>query len=129
MLQHPFDQVFRLLHQVIPVQQQVVVVEEFLRLLAPDIRLEELPKLLGVVPEPGEVDLQRVLDRLLRVDAARVDRHARSLAREPHIRLVEFQLAAHRVEQVLGIRPVHHSERLAQPSGWAWMRSSRLATE
>ena len=54
------------LHEVVPVEQQVVVVEHVVcSCLRCDVRVEQRLQLLGVIAAPREVRLERLLDRLL----------------------------------------------------------------
>src|ERR1043165_521037 len=60
---------------------------------------------------PGVLALERFFQRLLRVDAIRVDAEAGVLAREALALARETHLRAHRVEQVGGVAAIDDAER------------------
>ena len=66
----------------VPVEQQVVVVEQLLRELGLDVLAEQPRELVRPLAAPRKTRLQRALQRLLRVHAVRVDRETRVLARK-----------------------------------------------
>ena len=99
------------LHEDVPVQQQVVVVEQLLCVLDLDVAAEELCQLVAPVAAPGEHFLQRARQRLAAVDAVRVDREARVLARKALLLLREAELLAQKIQQVGGVAAVEHRER------------------
>ncbi len=103
------------LHEDVPVQQQVVVVEQLLRVLDLDVAAEQLRQLVAPVAAPGKYLFERLCQRMAAVDAVGVDRQARVLAREPLLFLGETELLAQEVQQVRGIAAVEHRERRLQP--------------
>ena len=89
-----------LVHQLRPVEQQVVVVEHALALLRLHVGREEPAQLRLPRRAPREVVRQHAIEARLLVHRGRVDREARSLQREALAALVEPQLGAHEVHQV-----------------------------
>ncbi len=100
----------RLLHHRVPEQQQVVVVEQRELLLALDVVAEDLRQLLGPAGAPGELRLERLLQRTLRVDAVRIDAEADILAREALVELRETELLADRIDEVGGVATIEDRE-------------------
>ena len=72
----------RLLHEVVPVQQQVVVVQHRAPLLGLDVTAEQLAQLFFPVGAPRKSVVEHHLEAFGAVDAARVDRQAGGLARK-----------------------------------------------
>ena len=85
-------------HRVVPVEEQVVVVEQILLHLSRGVSAEQIFQLLGILLAPGEVGLEDRFDRLLRVLTARVDGDAGRFAREADVSLVELEVGAAEVE-------------------------------
>ena len=73
--------------QVIPEQQQVIVVQDVTGMLGINIGPKEPLQLLLPLLAPREISFQCVVQRVGTVDAARVDRQAGGLAREPLVLL------------------------------------------
>ncbi len=71
----------------VPVEQQIVVVEDGERLFAVDIGVKEALQGVQVHPAPGKRRIQHIDERLLAVDATAVDVEARPLEREPRLRV------------------------------------------
>ena len=97
-------------HQLLPVEQQVVVIEHALALLGLDIAREQGFELGLPVAAPGEGLAQDHIQALLRVDRIGVDRKAGGLPGEPAILLAQALLVAHEVDQVGGIAAIEHGE-------------------
>ncbi len=104
--------------QVIPEQQQVVVVQDVTGLLGVDVGLKEPLQLLLPFLAPREIGLQCVVQRVGTVDAARVDRQAGGLAREPLLLLGQPLLVADHVHQVFCVALVEDGETLLQANGF-----------
>ena len=69
-------------HDLRPVQEQIVVIEHVLALLGLDIGREQLLQLGRPAGAPGKRQAQHLLERVLGVDAAGIDRKAGALWRE-----------------------------------------------
>ena len=93
-----------------PEQQQVVVVEHLLLLLEVGVAGEELRQPFLGRQAPGEGRVQHVVQRQLRVDAARVHVEAGGLLREAAAAAPEAQGGAGDVHEVFGVAPVHDRE-------------------
>ena len=93
-----------------PVQQQVVVVERLRFLLALDVVAEQRSQLALPFGTPGEILLQAVLQRFLRIDTPRVDRETGVLLRKTTRRLRQSQLVARDIHQVGCIATVENRE-------------------
>src|SRR5438034_104440 len=89
-----------------PIEQEVVVIQDVLRLLDADVRLEQL----GEGPAPRRAPRIRAgknfVERRLAVDDARVDGDASGLCRKAVLRARESELVTDEVEQILGIRTI-----------------------
>ena len=103
------------LHEHVPVQQQIVVVEQLLRVLDLDVAAEQLRQLVAPIAAPGKHFFERARERLAAVDAVGIDREARVLAREALLFLREAELLAQEVQQIRGVAAVEHGERRLQP--------------
>ena len=97
-----------------PVEQEIVVVEDRGGLLAVDVGVEKPPQLLGPLVAPRELRGQDLGQRLPRVDAAAVDVEARPLFGEAAVGLGQPKLRAQHVEEILGIGPVVDREAAVQ---------------
>jgi hypothetical protein len=104
-------------HQVVPVQEQVVVVEHPARLLGLDVGAEQRPQVRAPLLAPGKRPCQALVDRDLRVDHARVDAQARGLLGKAARLLGQPLLVAHQVHQVCGVRAVENREGRVEPDG------------
>ncbi len=93
-----------------PEQQQVVVVEHLLLLLGVGVAREELRQALLGRQAPGEGGVQHLVQRQLRVDAARVHVEAGGLLREARAAAAEAEGRAGDVHEVLGVAPVEDGE-------------------
>ena len=100
----------RLGHHLRPVEQQVVVIEDVLRLLGFHIGSEEFAQLLFPAGAPGEVLFQHRVERRFRIHRPGIDGKAGALGREAAFRLRETELVADEVHQVGGIFPVVDGE-------------------
>ena len=102
-----------------PVEQDVVVVEDALRLLGGDIAGEQPAQVVGPFGTPGELAVQHRLQVAGQpgIDGVAVDREAGALAREAAAGRAQAQIVAHEVQQVFRIAPVEHREirRQADP--------------
>ena len=96
----------RLAHHRLPVDQQVIVVEQPAALLALDVGAAQLRQVLLPAQAPAELLLERLAQALLRVDAPGVDRQAGVLARKALGLLAQLQFLAQVVEQIGRIAPV-----------------------
>ena len=103
------------LHEIKPVEQQVVVVEHVTTLLRLDIALEQLLQLIGPVGVCRERALQRLLDRLARVYGVRVDREAGVFLGEARGKLGESQIVTDDVEEIGGVGTIEDGEARVQP--------------
>jgi len=101
----------RLGHQVVPVEEEVVVVEDVPRLLRVDVRLEERAQLVAPRGAPGERGGERCRERALRVDRVRIDRETGAFLREPRRSLRQAEPVAREVQQVLGVGAIEDGER------------------
>ncbi len=72
----------RILHHPVPVEQQIVEVEDVVLLLARDVFTIDLGEVLLPLAHPGKLFLEGLLERKARVHAIAVDREARILARK-----------------------------------------------
>ena len=66
----------RIVHRLRPVEQQVIVIEDILRLLGLDIESEQLARLLFPTGTPGIEAAQHVRERQFCIHGARIDRKA-----------------------------------------------------
>ncbi len=87
-------------HHRVPVQQQVVVVEDMLGLLGLHVGVEQRAQLRLPHRAPREVLLEHGIQRALGVDGARVDRQAGLLEREAARLGRQVQLMPHDIEQI-----------------------------
>ena len=96
--------------QAAPEQQQVVVVEHLLLLLGVGVAGEELAQAFFGRQAPREGRVQHLVQRQLRVDAARVHVQARGLLREAVAAAAEAQGGAGDVHEILRVAPVDDRE-------------------
>ena len=104
----------RIVEHVAPVQQQVVVVEHALRLLFGHVGAEQRLQLGRPAGAPRIALLQHLLQRLLAVDHARVDRQAGALERKARVGLRQTLLVAQQAEQVFAVAAVGNGEGRVQ---------------
>ena len=83
-----------------PIEQQIVVVEQRVVLLALDVAAKQAPELLFPVLAPGELLLERVAQALLGIDAPGVDGKTGVFAREALLLGGEPELSADLIEQI-----------------------------
>ena len=100
----------RFLHQDVPVQQQVVVVQQLLRLLGVDIGAKQLRELVAPLIAPWVVGRQRIRERAARVHPMGVDGEAGVLARKAFRLLGVAQFLAFDVDEVGCITAINHRE-------------------
>ena len=93
-----------------PVEQQVVVVEDVGGLLAVDVGIEEAAEVVGPLSAPGEVLVEHLLELLPGIDAAAVDGHAGALLGEAAVGLGQSQLGAQHVQEVFRVGAVVDGE-------------------
>ena len=105
-----FPRQLRLLHQDVPVEQQIVVVEQVLLLLDLHVVPVELRELTVPLRAPGEHVAQRVFEQSLGVDAVRIDRQAGIFARKALFRTGQVQLLPRDVHQICGVAPIDDGE-------------------
>jgi len=99
------------LHQVKPVQQQVIVIEEVAALLGLDVAAEQPLQLSRPPRTPRECPLERLLHGAAGVHGMGVDREAGGLLGKPCGLPGEPQFRAHQVQEVGRVRAVEHGER------------------
>ena len=106
------DGVARMLigQQGVPVEQQVVVIENAAGFLAIDVAVEKLLQFVRPLLAPGKCVRQNLVEFLPGVDAAAVDGHAGALFREPLVGLGQVQLGADDVHQVFRVGAVVDGE-------------------
>jgi len=97
--------------EALPVEQQVVVIEQLVGLLAPDVTAKQLGELGLEVEAPRESFLQRPRQRVAGIDRARVDREAGLFLREPAPGGRKPELVPDHVHDVRGIAAIQHRER------------------
>ncbi len=100
----------RFRHHHVPIQQQVVVIEQAAFLLALDVPAIQLAQLGFPAGAPWILLLQGVFQGLLRVDAIRVDLQAGFLFGETLILRGEPLFLADRVDQVGAVAAIEHGE-------------------
>ena len=98
-----------------PVEQQVVVIENVLRLLGLDIGGEQLAQLRAPAGAPREEAAEHLVERQFGIDGAGVDRKAGALGREPAFRLGEAELVPDEVHQVGAVLAVMDGEGGIEP--------------
>jgi hypothetical protein len=113
----------RVPHQRPPREQQVVQVERVLAALGRAVGLEQCGQRDVVIGEPRVLPMQQRVERLLRVDLARVDRQAGRGQREPAPALRQAHARPLEAEQVLGVPAVEQREAVRQA------QSRRLGTQ
>ena len=86
-----------------------------LPLLELDVRGEQLAQLLDVLLAPRERFVERLGERLLRVDHARIDGEAGRLLGKAPLDLGEAEIVAHDVERIGRVRAIEHGERGIEP--------------
>ena len=99
-----------LLHQRMPVQEQVVVVERAIFLLACDVLAEQPTQFLDPILAPGESSVQHFLERAPAIHAMRIDREAGVLSRESSLLRRQPAFMAQEIDQVGGIAAIQHAE-------------------
>ena len=100
----------RLANGLRPIEQQIVVIEDVLRLLGLDIGREQVAELRPPSGAPGKRDPQHLLERQFRIDGAGIDGEAGPLGREPALGLREAKLMSSEVHEIGGILPVMDRE-------------------
>ena len=101
-------------HHLLPVEQQVVVVEHRLGLLCLDVRAEKALQRLLPVGAPGKRPRKRLAHRHAAVDRVGIDREAGRLLRKAALRRGEAQVVAHQVHQVRGVAAIEDRESRIQ---------------
>src|SRR5262249_46530333 len=89
-----------LLHHMGPVEQKVVVIEYMLLLLELDITGEQRLQLRLPRFAPGKIKIQNLIERLLAIDGARIDRKAGALRRKTLVRFREAEIVPDEIHQV-----------------------------
>jgi hypothetical protein len=97
-----------------PIEQEVVVIEDVLRLLDADVRLEQLRERAAPLRAPRISVRENLVERRLAVDDARVDGDARALRRKAGLRARESEIVTDEVEKILGVRAIENAERLVE---------------
>ena len=101
-----------------PLEEEVVVVEHLVAPLALEVRAEDGPQLIGIVPAPRVPALEHLLERPAGVHAAAPDGRHRVLAGVAAGRGAgRPQLVPQQREEVAGIGRVEHGERRLEADG------------
>ena len=101
----------RVAHSLRPVKQEIIVIEDVLPLLGLHIGREEVAQLGRPGGAPRERSAQHLLDRELRVHAARVDRKAGAFHRKTALGLRQTKLMPDQIHQIGGILAIMDRER------------------
>ena len=104
----------RRLHHDVPVQEQIVEVQDVVLLFAADVLAVDPRQILFPFLAPGVLVLQGLLERQPRVDAIGVDRETGVLAGKALVLGRKTQLMTYDVHEVGGIAAVQHREILVQ---------------
>ena len=105
----------RHLHHMQPVEQQIVVVEDVLRLLRADIRVEERLQFRLPVGAPRERDRQHFGERCLAVHRPRIDGETRCRHRESLPGCGKPEVMTRDCDQILSIGAIMNRERRMEP--------------
>src|SRR6202035_4789607 len=105
------------LYGLVPIQQQIVVIEHVVTLFGGDISGKEAFQLGFPLVAPGEGVGQRLLKRTAGIDAVGIDRQTRALLWEPGAGAGEAEIAADQVHQIGAIGAVEHGEGWIQREG------------
>ncbi len=100
----------RVAHHRVPVEQQVVVVEDVAKLLALDVPAIELGEVRLPLHAPRILQLEGFLERPLGIHAVGVDLHAGFLPRETLLLGRKAQLRTNRIHDVRGVAAIYHGE-------------------
>ena len=103
-------------HSLCPIEQEVIVIEDILSLLRLHIGREKFAQLGRPGGAPREGNAQHLLDRELRVHAARVDRKARAFHRKTAFGLRQTKLMPDQVHQIGRILAIMDRERRIEPN-------------
>src|SRR2546429_6107725 len=87
------------LHQVKPVEEEVIVVEQVAPLLRLHVGSEQMLQFLTPVGTPWESQLEGIVEALARVHRVGVDRQACGLPREPCGLLGKAELSSDEIEK------------------------------
>ena len=112
-----FNCELRHLHELAPVEQQVVVIEHLLALLGLDIGLEQIAQRVLPFRAPRKLLQQHTLQGLAGIHRTRVDGKAGGLEREALVLFGLSHLVPHQVHQVGGVLPVMNGERRVEANG------------
>ncbi len=104
----------RRLHHDVPVQKQIVEVQDVVLLFAADVLAVDTRQILFPFLAPGILFLQGLLERQPRVDAIGVDRETGVLAGKALVLGRKTQLMTDDVHEVGGVATVQHREILVQ---------------
>ena len=105
------------LHGLVPIQQQIVVIEYVVTLFGSDISGKEAFQLGLPLVAPGKGVGQRLLKRTAGIDAVGIDRQTRALLWEPGAGEGEAEIAADQVHQIGAVGAVEHGEGWVQREG------------
>ena len=100
----------RLLHQRMPVEEQVVIVERGIRLLAIHEFTKQAAQLFHPILAPRKALTQDLLERAPAIHAVGIDREAGVLSREAALLRREAALVAQKVDEVGGIAAIQNAE-------------------
>lgn len=93
-----------------PIEKQVIVVEDVLRLLGLDVAGKQLLQLLFPASYPRVPSAEHFIQSHFRVHCPRIDRQTGALGRKPTFRLREAEFVAYQVDQVGAILAVVNGE-------------------
>src|SRR6266446_6450293 len=105
-------------HEIEPIEQQIVVIEDVAALLRLDVALEQLFQLIGPVDIRRKGVFERRVDGAARVDDVRVDRKAGVLLGKARRELREAEVVAHDVEEIGGVGAIEDRE--------VWIQAHRV---
>ena len=111
---HPRRQ-FGYLHELAPVQEQVVIVEYALALLGCDVAVEQFAELRFPFRAPGKPFQQHRFQRLVGVDGPRIDGETGGLEGKAPVLLRKSALVSHQVHEVGGVFTIMNGERGIKP--------------
>ncbi len=102
-------------HKRVPVQQQVIVIQQLLLLLGVHIGAKQPVQLIDPLGAPRIGAFQRLGEAALGVHTVGVDAKARILARESFALAGKPQIVAHNIDKIGGVAPIQYREIGMQP--------------
>ena len=100
----------RLHHQVVPVEQEVVVVEHVVRLLVSDVGAKQRPQLVGPLATPRERAAEHLLQGIAGAHRVGVDSQAGGFSGKAPRGARQAELVAQEVDAVRGVRAIENGE-------------------